>query len=232
MTVIVVSSVHGSPGTTSLAFDLTSAFVDRAILIEADPDGGSLAARFDLALKPGLMELAGAARAGLEPADLWNYAQSATGGVAVVVAHPAAEQTSSALRAAGAQIASAAARFEGLVVIDIGRLRPGSPALSALSPSAHTLIVTENSVEAVVSLANRTQLIGGCPSPMVILNGAAPYGSADIAAVTQQRVWGVVPRAHSRRDGRARATAIENLFVTLQLAKSPLAFVDDLVASS
>ena len=57
MTVIAVGSVHGSPGATTLALDLARLCARspgrEVLLIEADPDGGCLAARLDLAVKPG-----------------------------------------------------------------------------------------------------------------------------------------------------------------------------------
>ena len=61
---MAVGSISGSPGATSLAIDLarTCAGATPALLVEVDPDGGRLAARLDLPLRPGLTELAGAAR--------------------------------------------------------------------------------------------------------------------------------------------------------------------------
>ncbi len=174
MALIAVGSVHGSPGATTLALDLARRCGGETLLLEFDPDGGTLAARLDLAIKPGLTELAGAARVGIEFDDVWSYAQPTDFGVAVVVAHPAAEQTHAALRAAGQHIANAlrhlATEADVTVIVDVGRLRPGSPALGAALAADRTIIVSANSVEAVVSLSHRGALLTACSAPMVVMN--------------------------------------------------------------
>ncbi len=232
MAVIVVGSVHGSPGATTLAFDLARQAGPGALLIEADPDGGVLAARLELALKPGLMELAGAARTGIEADDLWKFAQLSSTNVAVVAGHPAAEQTSAALRAAIIHISSAAALLDTTVVIDIGRLRPGSPSLGASASADHTLIVSDNSVEAIVSLTHRAQLLNGCAAPMVVLNQDGPYTPEEIASASHQCVWGVVPPARSRRDERQRASAIGELVVAFSAGRAVELFTEDTAVNS
>jgi hypothetical protein len=228
MTLIAVGSVHGSPGVTSLAVDLARTWSGEALLIEADPDGGVLAARLDLAVKPGLMELAGAARTGIDTNDLWKFAQPIAGDVGVVVAHPAAEQTGSALRAALAHVIVAAQGIDALVVVDIGRLRPGSPALIAPGSASHTVIMSSNSVEPIVSLTHRAQLIAGCSSPVVVLNQAHPYSAAEVAAASRQHVWGVVPHGQGRRDERLRCAAVERLLTSFSSTPISPLLADDL----
>ena len=211
MPVVVVGAVHGSPGATSFALDLSSQCGPDTLLIEADPDGGSLAARLELALKPGLTELAGAARVGIEIDDVWKFAQTSSSGVAIVVAHPAAEQTTSALRAALGHIVSAVGLLSSMVIVDAGRLRPGSPALAAASLADHTIVVCDNSVEAIVALTHRAKVLQGCRSPLVVMNAARPYSISDIAEATGQTVWGVVPASTGRKTLRARREAIHHL---------------------
>ena len=215
MTVIAVGSVHGSPGASTLALDLARHCGDGSLVIELDPDGGTLAARLDLAIRPGLTELAGAARVGIEFDDVWNYAQPIDSGVAVVIAHPAAEQTQAALRAAAHHICAAigqvAATSSVPVIVDVGRLRPGSLALCAATSADHTLVMSHNSVEAVVALTHRRQLLSTCGAPIVVLNLARPYPAADIAAASQQQVWGTCPAGGSRRDQRRRYEALDRL---------------------
>jgi MinD-like ATPase involved in chromosome partitioning or flagellar assembly len=232
MSVIVVGAVHGAPGATTLALDLARRCGDDALLIEADPDGGSLAARLDLALKPGLMELAGAARMGIEVGDVWKYAQATSLGVAVVAAHPAAEQTHAALRAAAHHIASAVSRLDVTVVIDVGRLRPGSPALGVAASADHTIIVSDNSVEAIVALTHRAQVISAFGSPLVVLNQSRPYSLAEITTATRQRVWGVVPHASTRRARRSREIGLDGLLHALGSSGVSPEFTQDLAANA
>ncbi|MSY17938.1 MAG: hypothetical protein F2735_01235 [Actinobacteria bacterium] len=211
MTLIAVGTVNGSCGATTLAYDLVARAGNGALLIEADPDGGCLAACLDVALKPGLMELAGAARTGIDADDVWRFAQTTRDGVAVVVAHPSAEQTNAALRAALGHVLAAVAGVDTIVVVDIGRIRPGSASLAAAASADHTIVVSNNSLEATVALAHRSQLLSACASPMVVLNTAQPYGVADVADATHQRVWGVIAAARTQRQQRSRDAALDAL---------------------
>ena len=211
MTLIAVGTVNGSCGATTLAYDLVARAGNGALLIEADPDGGCLAACLDVALKPGLMELAGAARTGIDADAVWRFAQTTRDGVAVVVAHPSAEQTNAALRAALGHVLAAVAGVDTIVVVDIGRIRPGSASLAAAASADHTIVVSNNSLEATVALAHRSQLLSACASPMVVLNTAQPYGVADVADATHQRVWGVIAAARTQRQQRSRDAALDAL---------------------
>ena len=205
MTIIAVGSIHGGPGATTLAVDLARLCGAETLLIEADPDGGCLAARLDLAVKPGITELAGAARVSITSDDLWSYAQPTAFGVAVIVAHPAAEQVQAALRAAVNHVGSALGSLVGDVIVDVGRFRPGSPALGLAALADRTVIVSANSVEAVVALHHRAHLLRGLSDPLVVLADSKPYTAADVARSTGQLVWGVVGR-DTRRSGRWRRT--------------------------
>ncbi len=211
MTVIAVGSVHGSPGVTSLALDLARLCGGESLLIEADPDGGCLAARLDLAVRPGLTELAGAARVGIAADDIWKFAQPTNIAVSVIVAHPAAEQVQAALRAAVNHVGVALRALDQHVIIDVGRLRPGSPAIGLAAIADLTIVLSVNGIEAVVSIAHRTQLLGGVSSPLVVLNNPKPYTTAEVEQASGQRVWGVVASDQGRRGARPRTQALQRL---------------------
>jgi len=216
MSVIAVGSVHGSPGATTLALDLARLCPRPAghdvLLVEADPDGGCLAARLDLAVKPGMTELAGAARVSVSADELWSYAQPTALGFALVVAHPAAEQVQAALRAAVSHIGAALGDIVGHVVVDLGRLRPGSPALALAARADRTVVVSANSVEAIVSLHHRAQLLHSIGDPLVVLTAAKPYSASDVAAACGLNVWGAIA-ADTLRSGRRRARDVQRLVV-------------------
>ena len=64
--IVTVGSVRGSPGVTSWSLLLAAAWpagpaVDRVVL-EADPDGGVLGARYGLGVEPGAVSLIAALR--------------------------------------------------------------------------------------------------------------------------------------------------------------------------
>ncbi len=214
MAIIAIGSLHGSPGATTLAVELVRSCGADALLIEADPDGGCLAARLDLAIKPGLTELAGAARVGVRAEDLWRFAQRSVCGVAVVVAHPASEQVHAALRAAASNIGAAASALSSLghhIVIDIGRIRSGSPALGLAAAADHVLVLIDNSAEAVVTVTHRTQLLSGFSAVAVVLSDAKPYTADEIEAASGQAVWGVVPHGRTRRGKAVRVRALQQM---------------------
>lgn len=211
MTVLAIGSVHGSPGATTLALDLARSAGPDTLLIEADPDGGCLAARLDLAIRPGLTELAGAARTGIAAADLCRFAQLLDPGIAVVVAHPAAEQVHAALRTAVHHVGTAIGSLTSDVVIDIGRLRPGSPALGFAAMADHTLVLVGNAVESVVTLHHRRHLLAGLGMVSVVLDAAAPHQPDEVAMATGQTVWGVVPPGGRPAAMRRRLRAIAQL---------------------
>ncbi|MCU1366089.1 MAG: chromosome partitioning protein [Ilumatobacteraceae bacterium] len=216
MAVVAVCSLHGAPGATALALDLARLCGGGTLLVEADPDGGSLAARLDLAMRPGLTELAGAARVGIAADDVWRFAQPIGTGVGVIVSHPAAEQVQAALRASVQHVGTALRGSSGHVVVDIGRLRPGSPAMGLAAVADTTFVVADNSVESVVALSHRAAVLANIASPQIVLTSYKPYSSDDVEAASGQRVWGVVPSAlhagrGSRRRSRRRALELERL---------------------
>ena len=227
MSIVAVTGLRGAPGATSLALDLARAAGPDSLLLEADPDGGCLAARLDLGVSPGLNELAGAARAGIAGRDLVHFAQSAAG-LAVIVAHPAAEQVHAALRAAGAHIAASLRELTTAVIVDCGRLRPGSPALAFAAVADRTLIVSGNGVEAAVALAHCRQVLTALASPAIVLTAARPFATGEVSRASGATIWGVVPDApmagvgrRARRTRQARGAAVLALR-ELCLPSSPL----------
>lgn len=215
MSVIAIGSIHGAPGATTLALDLARLRAPDSLVIEADPDGGSLAARLDLAMRPGLIELAGAARTGIAADDLWRFAQPAPGGIAVIVAHPAAEQVQAALRAAVHHVGMALQTLGGHVLIDVGRLRPGSPALGFAALADTTIVVAANSVESVVGIHHRRQLLSDLGDVRLVLDHDSPYSADEIERTTGHAVWGSVPRAAGRRSAGRRHRRLSQLLADL-----------------
>jgi len=184
--VVAFCSTHGSPGATTLALAAAhhwASVADRdAILVEADPDGGVLAARHQIGLIPGLTELAGSARLGIDAADIVGRAQRLRSGVAVVPAHPSSERTQAALRAAAGPLAQA---FGGVadadVLLDVGRIRPGSPALPLLETVDRLVVVVRPVAELLVVTINRLELLRQIAQVDVVVVGTKPYGPGDVA---------------------------------------------------
>ena len=77
MTLVAFASTKASPGVTTLCQALAHTWPDprRVVVVEADPSGGDLAARLELAPEPGLVSLAAAGRRGLSAAVVWDHVQ-------------------------------------------------------------------------------------------------------------------------------------------------------------
>jgi MinD-like ATPase involved in chromosome partitioning or flagellar assembly len=215
MTVITIGSVAGSPGATSLTLALAAAWPRRSLVVDADPDGGRLAARCDLPVRPGLTELAGAARTGLsDPADVWRFVQRSPMGLDLVVAHPAAEQVASALRAASAPIVDALLRLGDTdVLVDVGRVRPGTLAGALLLAADRRIIVTGTRLDDTVALTHRLDLLDGFGGAEIVVAGVGEYSSAELAHVLGRPVLSSRPGRRSRRS-TARSRRREDRWVT------------------
>ena len=137
MTLVVVGSVAGSPGATSLAIGLAATWPDpgrRRVVVEADPDGGRLGAELGVGVEPGLMALALAARTttALMPDDLVERGAAGVADWSVIPAPASSEQTHSALVHAAGSLAGVMARRSRRPGVD----RRRRPALDALAVAA------------------------------------------------------------------------------------------------
>jgi MinD-like ATPase involved in chromosome partitioning or flagellar assembly len=219
VSVVAVGSVHGSPGVTTLVVALAQAWPRsgrRALLVEADVDGGVLAARLGLGHEPSLTDLGARARNGLSDAAIWDATQMLPCGVPAIVAHPSAQQCQAALRAAGGAMADGLMRFAHHdVLVDAGRLRPGAPT-AMLDAATVTLLVLRPSLEQVDIVAHRLDPLNGRGNVALVLVGERPYRSAEVESALAIPVVGVVA---IDRQGAARAGAAPSR----GFARSPLA---------
>lgn len=183
MAVVAVASARSSAGATRLALELALAWHDcdpGAFLIEADPDGGVLAARLGLATSPNLTELAGRARSGVSLEALRACAQVGPAGLPVVVAHPAAEQTAGALRAAGPRLLDGLRRVDSDVVVDVGRLRAASPSQPIADGADVALVVVGAVLEELTALAARLTLLPASAATGLVLVGSVTFDPAEV----------------------------------------------------
>ena len=155
MTLVVVGSITGSPGATSLAIGLAAAWPDpdrRRVVVEADPDGGRLGAELGIGVEPGLMALALATRTtSLTPDELVEGGAAAVGDWFAIPAPASAEQTHSALVHAAGPLAGVMASEPGgtVWIVDAGRLSARSPSLPFAVAADHVLVVTAGSFPAL-----------------------------------------------------------------------------------
>jgi hypothetical protein len=169
------------------------------IVAECDPDGGDIAAWYGLALAPGLVSLAAQARQGLSPSTISTHLQrlpgdDGGGGAGLVVAPPGAEQAIAAVRAlAGAGAGERLAALDDTdVLVDIGRLRPDTPAMALIAHAAATLLVLRGDVSQVAHARGRVAALAPSTRLALVVVGDRPYTGEQISAAVGAPVAGVV----------------------------------------
>lgn len=145
MMLIAIGSLKNAPGVTTWSLALAAQWPQptRTVLVECDPSGGSIAARFGLAPNPGLVTFTAAARRDNHPHLLWSHVQHLPGGLPVVCAPAGAQFTRAALATLLHSRPAALSTVPNTVVVaDCGRLDPGSPAMTVAREADHVLLLT------------------------------------------------------------------------------------------
>lgn len=197
MSVVCVASAHGSPGVTTTAVALAGVWPQErtSLLVEADPSGGVLAARFGLADTPGLVSLAATTRRNSVDTEMvWRHAQQLSGGVAVLVESSSGDQA----RAVIADIADpfmtwASSVPDVDVIVDCGRLT-ADPAHLALLRGADTVwVAVRPSVDQLRPAFHRLAALEsvGVDADLVLV-GDSPYGPSEVESALGVTVAGVV----------------------------------------
>jgi hypothetical protein len=200
------AGVHGAPGVTTLALAAMTGWGGSRprLLVEADPAGGVLAARFDerLRLDRTLADLAAGVRDGWTDRTIEQCAREVWPGHPVVVAAPSPELVTGTLRSRGDQIASALAGAPVDVFADLGRLQVESPAMALARRSVVTVIVTRDRLEdlSLVTPTARSLRAAGLALGLVVIRShrhviASPVGVAQFEDAAGAPVMGVLPWA-------------------------------------
>lgn len=205
MTVVAFASAKGAPGATTAALLVAASWPvpRRALLVEADPAGGDVAAWFQLVPDPGLVSLVAAGRHDLGAATVPEHAQQLPGArtLDAVLAPASVEQVGAALAAARGRLAPALADLATDVVVDCGRLDPASPAVELATAADLLVWVVRPSVADVHHLAARIPAIRRSGPSAVLVVGEAPYRADEVAEAVGLAAVGTLPR-----DDRAAAS--------------------------
>ena len=182
---VAFGSLARSPGATTALLAAAAVWPTADVtVVEADADGGVLAARFGLSLHPEaptLMSLLAATRHDATAGVVALHAQRLPGGLPVVCAPSIPEVATPA----AAQLAD---RFEGLtasgtgdVLVDVGRVRPSSAAWRLASSCEALVVVVRPVVEELEPLLGRLESLSAGRRLVIAVRGAGPYGTADVA---------------------------------------------------
>jgi Mrp family chromosome partitioning ATPase len=195
VSVVAVTSVR-SCGCSTLALGLVAAWPPggrRVLLVEADPAGATLAAAAGWAAEPGLVSLAAAARHGGDPALVFEHCQALPGGTLAVSGPASAEQSRSALAVLG-PLLGRLGDLDAEVVVDCGRLDPGSPARPVAERAERVLVAVRPRLADLHATA--TWLAAHPPGERrvsLVAVGDGPYPDAEIADALGVEVAGRLP---------------------------------------
>ena len=198
---VAVCSLKGSPGVTTLCLALAARWTGphQPVVVEIDPAGGDVLARFRLRDQPGLVSLAAAARHSRDAGLVWRHAQRLPAGLAVVPGPVGAEQAQAALRElAGAGqptgiVRSAADRPDVVVIADCGRVDPGSPVLPVIRSADAMLLLAHARDDELAHVAGKLHQAGTWnrhPGFVLVGNG---YPTREVAGALRIGVAGRIP---------------------------------------
>lgn len=196
MSLIGLCSAHGSPGVTTTALVLAATWPGnrRCLLVEADPFGGVIGARYGLGDTPGLSSLAAVARRGLDEEAVWGHAQRLPGGVPMLVGPPSADEAHAVLGDVAEVLAAwCTAESDIDVVVDCGRIGPGSPTLEFLANAHTVMLLARPSLDQLRPAAHRMAgLEASGVKVSLLLVGDRPYGPGEVAGSLNGDVTGVI----------------------------------------
>ena len=196
MSLFCLCSAHGSPGVSTTALALAGVWPEgrRCLLVEADPFGGVMAARFGLKDTPGLASLASVARRGLDTEMVWRHAQQLPGGLPILVGPPSAEQAHAVLRDLASVFADwCAGEGHVDVLVDCGRIAPGSPVLEVMVQAEKVLVLTRPRADQLRPAAHQLRTLNASAiRAALVLVGDTPYGQGEVASALEVDVAGMV----------------------------------------
>ncbi len=220
MTLVCFGSVKGSPGVTLTSLLTAAVWPVREgrqkLLLEADPAGGSLAVRYQMPTRPGLLSLAAATGNSLSRDGIWEHAQALPGGLPAVVAPPSPDQASVAMRSVGADMGDWLSAAPIDVIADIGRISPSAPTARFMSSADAVLVVARPTADQLQPAAHRMSTLSDQMHVGWVLVGDEPYSPHDVVEAFGFPVVSVLP------DDERAATRVVGGADPAKLKRSPL----------
>lgn len=182
--IVAFGSAKGSPGVSTTIAALAAVWPEGRplVLADVDPAGGDLGPRLDLAASPGLITLAASGRRELTAATFEDHLQELPGSdVRALVGPVAAEQALAALASTAGRLVGALKGLAADVLVDCGRLDPGSPALELARAADLVVLVTRPVVTEVHHLTTRVAGLDLPGTVGLVVVGDRPYGPIDVA---------------------------------------------------
>lgn len=192
--IVVVGSGKASPGVSTLAAGLTAAAGEGAILVEADPDGGSVAPTWQLSVDIGLQQVAAETGRGVSVEVVERALQPLAGGPAQVLGAPTDPgMTRSVLGLAAQPLASVLSRLGDPVVIDVGRAGRSSLVWPLVETADLAIVICRPRLLEVAAVAYRCEELAAAGGEVgIVCIGTGPYPPAEVADFARVRLLGVV----------------------------------------
>lgn len=199
MTVVSFASVKGAPGVTTLACLVGATWPEerQVMVVEFDPSGGDLAARFGLSSRCGWSTFAASTRRDASSALIAPHLQRLPGGLDVLVGTRASDLPA----VEGPEVALVSdiwdtrpAGWDALV--DLGRLQPaGHDASRWLDRSDAVVVVSRSDAASVVQLRERAaSLLTRCEHRIgLVVVGSGSYSGMEIERFTAIPLLGEIP---------------------------------------
>lgn len=209
MALVVTSTTGGLMDLATVSLHIASMWPRPITVVEADPDGGRLAARHDWDVRPGLVDLATAVRSRSDSAPrLAPLLRRHSDDVSVIVAPPAVEPIMASLPV----LAQHRDRLDEIVGTDVmvvvGRVRPDSSANELARVADLRLLVTRTDLEDVVALVHRSDHLRAIGSWQVLTAGGR-YESAEVARTVEWPVVADLLPDNPKASARLRQTVRE-----------------------
>ena len=208
MTVIAFASIKGAPGMTTLACLVGATWPEKrkVMIVECDPSGGDLAARFRLSSRIGWPSLVSAARRSEPDILIESHLQQLPGGLDVLIG-TAGRETTSGERTMVSVLAGTSSSSGGPwdVLVDLGRLLPGDSAAANWMDVADAVVIgLRNDAASVIQVRERrmAHLSTWDDRLYLVAMGNHCHSGAEIEQFTGIPVLGEIPF-----DPRAAAVA-------------------------
>lgn len=198
MTVVAVTSAGGAPGATSTAVGLAIAASgvssSPALLVEADPNGGVLAARFSGKAEPSLLNYVTEARHGFVMDRIDANTQELGGAIRTLVGPPDPSVARRLVRESGMSLFDGLAESGRPTVFDIGRLDDVSPSAALAARADKTLLTLRpefDQVQAGLFRVGQLRRLGADVGLVVI--GDEPLAPTEIADAMETPLAAAIP---------------------------------------
>ncbi len=206
MAVITTSTTGGLMDLATVSLHIASMWPRPITVVEADPDGGRLAARHDWDVHPGLVDLASMLRSSRSttPSPI-SMTRKYNDDVSVVVAPPAVEPIMASLPV----LARHWTRLDEILGTDVlvvtGRLRPDSVANQLIEVVDRRILVSRTDLEDVVAVVHRADRMREL-GEWHVLTAGGQYGVADLARTIEWPVVSDLLPDNPRGSARLRAS--------------------------